>query len=91
MIDVNPTSDRWKEICEITDEKSQNRALRKYVYELEHKVHAHETELEKLRKENKKIKDDLLSIEFIKEVIATVKSEAHSECNQDWSGLQEGF
>lgn len=54
MIDVNPTSDRWKEICEITDEKSQNRALRKYVYELEHKVHAHETELEKLRKENKK-------------------------------------
>lgn len=43
MIDVNPTSDRWKEICKITDENSQNRALRKYVYELEHRVHAHET------------------------------------------------
>ena len=38
MIEVNPTSQRWKEICEIEDEQTQRRAIKRYVFELERQV-----------------------------------------------------
>lgn len=91
MIDVNPTSDRWREICEITDEDSQNRALRRYVYELESKVNSYESELRQLRKENKQIKKDILPTSIVKEAIDKARHDVYAEDNTDWSGLQNGF
>ena len=91
MIDVNPTSQRWREICEIADEDSQNRALRRYVYELENKVHSYEFELKTLRKENKQVRKDILSIKIVQDAIKKAENEEFSRCNTDWSGLQGGF
>lgn len=69
MIDVNPTSQQWREICEITDEDSQNRALRRYLYELESKVHSYESELKALRVENKQVRKDILSMKIVQDAI----------------------
>lgn len=91
MFDVNPTSQRWKEICEITDEDSQNRALRRYVYELENKVHSYESELKTLRAENKQVRKDILSMKIVQDAIKKAEHEEFSRCNSDLSGLQGGF
>lgn len=91
MIDVNPTSQRWREICEITDEDSQNRALRRYVYELENKVHSYESELKTLREENKQVRKDILSMKIVQDAIKKAEHEEFSRYNTDWSGLQGGF
>lgn len=91
MIDVNPTSQRWQEICEITDEDSQNRALRRYVYELKNKVHSYESELKTLREENKQVRKDILSMKIVQDAIEKAEHEEFSRCNTDWSGLQGGF
>ena len=89
--DVSLTSERWEEIVNIQDENKQGRELRKYVYELEHKVSSYEYELRELRRENTNMKKDILSIKVVKDAISNAKSEAYSECNTDWSGLQGGF
>lgn len=89
--DINPTSERWEEIVNIQDEKSQNRAIRRYVYELEQKIFSQERELERLKKENKKYKKDILSLNIVKDAIRKAKSEAYKEYNTDWSGMQGGF
>lgn len=91
MVDVNPTSQRWREICEITDEDSQNRALRRYVYELERKVHFYESELKTFREENKQVRKDILSMKIVQDAIKKAEHEEFSRCNTDWSGLQCGF
>lgn len=90
-IDVEPTSERWREIVEERNEITQGRMLRKYVYELECQVGSEQSELERLRKENKKLKKDILSLSVVKEAIREAKSEAYRDCNTDWSGLQGGF
>ena len=89
--DVIPTSERWEEIVNIQDENRQSRELRRYVYELENKVSSQESELNRLRRENKKYKKDILSLDIVKEAICKAKSEAYKDCNTDWSGLQGGF
>ena len=89
--DVSPTSERWEELVNIQDENQQGRELRKYVYELENKVSSYEYELRELRIENTNMKKDILSIKVVKDAINSAKSEAYSECNTDWSGLQGGF
>ena len=61
MIEVNPTSQRWKEICEIEDEQTQSRAIKRYVFELENKVSSYETESSNLRKENYDMRKNILS------------------------------
>ncbi len=86
-IDVEPTSEKWREIIEEKDENKQSRMLRKYVYELEHQVGSKTYELERLRKENKKLKKDILYLEVVKEAIREAKSEAYKDCNTDWSGM----
>lgn len=83
MIDVNPTSQRWREICEITDEDSRNRALRRYVYELENKVHSYESELKTLREENKQVRKDILSMKIVQDAIKKAEHEEFSRCNTD--------
>lgn len=88
---VNPTSEKWEEIVNIQDEKSQNRAITRYVYELEQKIFSQECELKRLKKENKKYKKDILSLEVVKDAIRKAKSEAYKECNTDWNGIQGGF
>lgn len=90
-IDVEPTSERWKEIVEEKDENKQGRMLRRYVYELERQVSSEQSEFERLRKENKKLKKDILSLSVVKEAIREAKSEAYRDCNTDWSGVQGGF
>lgn len=89
--DVEPTSERWREIVEEKDENKQDRMLRRYVYELERQVDSEQSELERLRKENKKLKKDILSLSVVKEAIREAKSEAYRDCNTDWSGVQGGF
>lgn len=91
MIDVNPTSQRWREICGITDEDSQNRALRRYVYELENKINSYESELKALREENKQVRKDILSMKIVQDAIKKAEHEECSRCNTDWSGFQGGF
>lgn len=90
-IDIEPTSERWREIVEEKDENKQGRMLRKYVYELERQVGSEQSEIERLRKENKKLKKDILSLGIVKEAIREAKSEAYKDCNTDWNGLQGGF
>lgn len=85
--DVCPTSERWEEIVNIQDEKSQNRAIRRYVYELEQKVFSQERELERLKKENKKYKKNILSLKVVKDA----KSEAYKECNYCWRITNKGY
>lgn len=87
MIDVNPTSQRWKEICEITDENTQHRALKRYVFELEKQVHSYEAEISNLKNEIKGIKKGVLSMKFVQDAI----KRARRYENTDWSGMQEGF
>ena len=89
--DVEPMSERWREIVEERNEITQGRMMRRYVYELEHQVGSEQLELERLRKENKKLKKDILSLGVVKEAIREAKSEAYRDCNTDWSGLQGGF
>lgn len=89
--DVEPTSERWREIVEEKDENKKGRMLRRYVYELECQVGSEQLELERLRKENKKLKKDILSLSVVKEAIREAKSEVYRDCNTDWSGLQGGF
>lgn len=91
MIDVNPTSQRWREICEITDEDSQNRALQRYVYELENKINSYESELKTLREENKQVRKDILSMKIVQDAIKKAEHEEFSRCNTDWNGFQGGF
>ena len=91
MIDVNPTSQRWREICEITEEDSQNRALRRYVYELENKVYSYESELKTLREEDEQVRKDILSMKIVQDVIKKAEHEEFSRSNTDWSGLQGEF
>ena len=38
MIEVNPTSQRWKEICEIEDEQTQSRAIKRYQLIINHLI-----------------------------------------------------
>ena len=68
-IDVEPTSERWREIVEERNEITQGRMLRRYVYELERQVGSEQSELERLRKENKKLKKDILSLGVVKDAI----------------------
>lgn len=89
--DVEPTSGRWREIVEEKEENKQSRMLRKYVYGLEHQVESEMYELKILRKENKQLKNSILSLKVVKEAIREAKSEAYKECNTDWSGMQGGF
>ena len=91
MVDVNPTSQRWREICKITNEDSQNRALRRYVYELENKVHSYEHELKILREENKQVRKDILSMKIVQDAMKKAEHEEFSRCNTDWTGLQDEF
>lgn len=90
-IDINPTSQRWKEICEIEDENTRSRALRRYVFELEKQVHSYEAEISNLRKENKGIKEGILSTKFIQDEIEKAREDEWRMYNTDWSGMQEGF
>ncbi len=89
--DIEPTSERWREIAEEKDENKQSRMLRKYVYDLEHQVGLEMHELKRLRKENKQLKNSILSLKVVKEAIREAKSEVYKECNTDWSGMQGGF
>ncbi len=89
--DVIPTSERWEKIVNIQDEKLQNRAINKYVYELEQKVFSQESELRELRRRNKEYRKDILSLNIVKDAIRKVKNEAYKECNTDWDGMQNGF
>lgn len=91
MVDVNPTSQRWREICKITNEDSQNRALRRYVYELENKVHSYEHELKILIEENKQVRKDILSMKIVQDAIKKAEHEEFSRCNTDWTGLRDEF
>lgn len=91
MIDVNPTSQRWKEICEIEDEQTQRRAIRRYVFELENKVSSYETESSNLRKENYDMRKNILSSKIVEDEIQKVREDEWRKCNTDWSGMQEGF
>ena len=97
-IDVEPISERWREIVEEKDESKQGRMLRKYVYELERQVGSETYELEELKRENKKLKksiQDILKIACIKEEVDKQVKEAENRVskiyNSDWSGLQGGF
>ena len=69
MIEENPNSQRWKDICEIKDEQTQSRALKRYVFELEKQVYSYETEINKLRKEVEEVKKDILSMKFVQKSI----------------------
>lgn len=96
--DVEPTSERWREIVEEKDESKQGRMLRRYVYELERQVGSEQSELERLRKENKKLRksiQDILKIGCIKEEVDKQVSDAENRVsaiyNSDWSELQGGF
>lgn len=91
MIDVNPTSQKWKEICEITDENTQHRALKRYVFELEKQVCSYEAEISNLRKEIKGIKKSVLSMKIVQDAIKRARKNEWSKCNFDWNGMQEGF
>lgn len=91
MIDVNPTSQRWKEICEIEDEQIQIRAIRRYVFELENKISSYETESSNLRKENYDMKKNILSSKIVEDEIQKARDDEWRKYNTDWSGIQEGF
>ena len=91
MIDVNPTSQRWKEICEIEDEQIQIRAIRRYVFELENKISSYETESSNLRKENYDMRKNILSSKIVEDEIQKAKDDEWRKYNTDWSGMQEGF
>ena len=85
MIEENPTSQRWKDICEIKDEQTQSRV------ELEKQVYSYETEINKLRKEVEEVKKDILSMKFVQKSIKRAREDEWSRCNTAWSGMQEGF
>lgn len=87
--EVEPMSEKWKDIINTQDEVSQARKIRTYIYELEKKVYGQENEIRKLKEENKKFKKQILSLDVVKEAINKAKSEAYSDCNTDWSGFQE--
>ena len=87
--EVEPMSEKWKDIINTQDEVSQARKIRTYIYELEKKVYSQENEIRKLKEENKKFKKQILSLDVVKEAISKAKSEAYSDCNTDWSGFQE--
>lgn len=53
----------------VGNEDSQNRTLRRYVYELESKVHSYESELKALREENKQVRKDILSMKTVQDAI----------------------
>lgn len=91
MIDVNPTSQRWKEICEIEDEQTQSRAIKRYVFELENKVSSYETESSNLRKENYDMRKNILSSKIVEDEIQKAREDEWRKYNTDWSGMQEGF
>lgn len=91
MIDVNPTSQRWKEICEIEDEQIQIRAIRRYVFELENKISSYETESSNLRKENYDMRKNILSSKIVEDEIQKARDDEWRKYNTDWSGMQEGF
>ena len=91
MIDVNPTSQRWKEICEIEDEQTQSRAIERYVFELENKVSSYETESSNLRKENYDMRKNILSSKIVEDEIQKAREDEWRKYNTDWSAMQEGF
>lgn len=91
MVDVNPVSQRWKEICEITDEQTQRRAVKRYVFELEKQVHFYETELNNLRKEVKEAKEDILCMKIVTEEIQKIVKDEYQKYNTDWGSMQKGF
>lgn len=91
MIDVNPTSQRWKEICEIEDEQTQRRAIRRYVFELEKQLRSYETELNNLRKEVKEAKEDILCMKIVTEEIQKIVKDEYQKYNTDWGSMQKGF
>lgn len=91
MIEVNPTSQRWKEICEIEDEQTQSRAIKRYVFELENKVSSYETESSNLRKENYDMRKNILSSKIVEDEIQKAREDEWRKYNTDWSGMQEGF
>lgn len=87
MIDVNPTSQRWKEICEIEDEQTQSRAIKRYVFELENKVSSYETESSNLRKENYDMRKNILSSKIVEDEIQKAREDEWRKYNTDWSGM----
>lgn len=91
MIEVNPTSQRWKEICEIEDEQTQSRVIKRYVFELENKISSYETESSNLRKENYDMRKNILSSKIVKDEIQKAREDEWRVYNTDWSGMQEGF
>lgn len=91
MIEVNPTSQRWKKICEIEDEQIQIRAIRRYVFELENKISSYETESSNLRKENYDMRKNILSSKIVENEIQKARDDEWRKYNTDWSGMQEGF
>ena len=88
--EVEPTSERWIDIINTQDEVSQARKIRTYIYELERKVSSQESEIKRLKEDNKKFKKHILSLDVVKEAISKAKSDAYYECNTDWSGFQGG-
>lgn len=88
--EVEPTSERWRDIINTQDEVSQARKIRTYIYELENKVNSQENEIRRLKEENKKFKKQILSLDVVKEAISKAKSDAYHDCNTDWSGFQGG-
>lgn len=91
MIEVNPTSQRWKEICEIEDEQTQSRAIKRYVFELEKQEHSYEAEISNLRKENYDMRKNILSSKIVEDEIQKARKDEWRKYNTDWSGMQEGF
>lgn len=91
MIEANPTSQRWKEICEIEDEQTQVRAIKRYVFELENKIHSYETESSNLRKENYDMRKNILSSKIVEDEIQKAREDEWRMYNTNWSGMQEGF
>lgn len=88
--EVEPTSERWRDIINTQDEVSQARKIRTYIYELERKVSSQESEIRGLKEENKKFKKQILSLDVVKEAIEKAEHDEFVRCNTDWSGYQGG-
>ena len=88
--EVEPTSERWRDIVNTQNEISQSRKIRAYIYELEHKVDRQESKIKDLQRENEKFKKQILSLDVVKEAIREARNDEFEKYNTDWSGFQGG-
>lgn len=86
--EVEPTSERWRDIVNTQNEVSQSRKIRAYIYELEHKVDRQNSKIKDLQRENEKFKKQILSLDVVKEAIQEARHKEFDRFNTDWSGYQ---